>query len=150
MIIGLTGTKASGKGVVAEILKARDFEYSSLSDRVREEASERKLSGYTVKDLQNIGNELRQKFGNSVLAKRTLEKLQNRSTDEIKNKKIVVDGIRNLGEIEEFKKTNDFFLIAVDAPQKTRFERIINRGRGSDPKNWEDFLKMDERDLGAG
>ena len=56
MIVGLTGTKASGKGEVAEILKKRGFAYSSTSDRVREEAVARGLINYTIKDLQYIGN----------------------------------------------------------------------------------------------
>ena len=34
------------------------------------------------------------------------------------NKNCVIDGIRNLGEIEELRKINGFILIAVDAPQK--------------------------------
>ena len=142
MIIGLTGSKASGKGAVADILKEIGFEYSSTSDRVREEAVSCGLINYVIKDLQDIGNELRQTFGNGILAKRTLEKLQGA-------KNCVVDGIRNIGEIEELKKENAT-IIAVDAPQKTRYQRLISRGRESDPKTWEGFLEMDKRDQGIG
>ena len=145
MIIGLTGTKAGGKGVVAEILKAKGFLYSSLSDRVREEAVKRGLENCSVKELQDIGNELREKFGLGILAKRTLGLL-----GEGGNKNFVIDGIRNLGEIEELAKNKDFVLIAVDAPQKIRFERLIARKRASDPKTFQDFLIMDKRDLGEG
>ncbi len=142
MIIGLTGTKASGKGEIAEILKKRGFIYSSLSDRVREEAVFRGLNNYTIKELQDIGNELREKFGNEIWAKKTLELIKEQG------KNFVIDGIRNLGEIEEFKKQGNFFLIAVDAPQKNRFEWLIKRGRESDPKTYEEFLVMDGRDKG--
>ena len=54
MIIGLTGTKASGKGAIADILGEEGFVYSSTSDRVREEAERRGLKNYTTKDLQRI------------------------------------------------------------------------------------------------
>lgn len=142
MIIGLTGTKASGKGIVSEILKEKGFVYSSTSDRVREEAIERGNQNYTIKDLQDIGNELREGLGLGILAKKTLEKLRG-------VKDIVIDGIRNPGEIEELKKQNAV-IIAVDAPQKQRFERLIKRARFSDPKNWDDFIRMEQRDTGIG
>jgi len=141
MIIGLTGTKASGKGEVAELFKRRGFIYFSLSDRVREEAISRGLLNYTIKDLQDIGNELREKFGNSILVLRTLKMME-------KEKNYVIDGIRNLGEIKELRKEKDFFLIAVDSQPEKRFERLIIRGRNSDPKTWQEFLLMDERDRG--
>ena len=143
MRIGLTGTKASGKGAVAELLKQMDFIYSSTSDRVREEAVARGKVNYTIKDLQDIGNELREKFGNEILAIKTLELVKG-------NEKVVIDGIRNLGEIEELKRQENFILIGVDAPQEKRFERLVKRARESDPKTWEDFLVMDKRDSGLG
>ncbi len=142
MIIGLTGTKASGKGAVADILKERGFTYSSTSDRVREEAVSRGIPNYTIKELQEIGNEIREKFGEAELVKRTFAKLK----DE---KNIVIDGIRNPGEIKELKKHNAT-IIAVDAPLKTRFARLIKRARASDPKDWQGFLEMDKRDKGEG
>ena len=140
MLIGLTGSKAGGKGELSEILKQKGFLYESLSDRVREEAVRRGMEEYTVKELQNIGDELRRKFGDGIWAKKTLEKVD-------VNKNYIIDGIRNLGEIKELRKSENFILISVDAPQKVRFERILSRARISDPDNWKDFLEMDERDL---
>ncbi len=142
MLIGLTGTKASGKGILADILKEKGFIYLSLSDAVREEAVKRGIVDYTIKQLQDIGNELREKYGNGVLARKIMEKFEN-------GKNYVIDGIRNVGEIEEFRKANEkFVLIAVDAPQAVRFKRLLKRGRESDPKTWQDFLEMDKRDRG--
>lgn len=140
MIVGLTGTKAGGKGSVADILKAHGYEYSSTSDRVREEAVARGIADYTIRQLQDIGNELREKFGVAVLAKRSLEKLS--------GKNAIIDGIRNPGEIEELRKTGNFILIGVDAPLQDRFKRLIERARESDPKDWNSFLEMDKRDKG--
>ena len=141
MIIGLTGTKASGKGEVAEMIKKRGFAYFSLSDRVREEAAARGLANYNVKDLQDIGNDLRKKFGNGILAKRTLETAKG-------TENFIIDGIKNLGEIEELKKYGNFILIAVDALPFERFSRLLRRGRPSDPKTMSEFMKIDERDRG--
>jgi len=41
-------------------------------------------------------------------------------------------------------------LVSVDAPAETRFRRMFERNRGSDPKTWEDFLITDARDKGEG
>ena len=48
----------------------------------------------------------------------------------------------------ELKKHGNFFLISIDAPQKTRFERLVERGNDSDPKTWDEFLILDKRDFG--
>ena len=144
MIIGLTGTKASGKGIVAGILKERGFVYYSLSDIVREEAKRQGISNCNISQLQDIGNELREKYGNGILAKRILEKIE-------EGKNYAIDGIRNPEEVEELRKCkgHKFILIAVDAAPEIRFKRLIERKRESDPKNWQGFLEMDRRDRGT-
>ena len=60
MIIGLTGKNAAGKGEVAEYLKKKGFVYYSLSDVIREEATEKGLE-HSRENLINLGNELRKK-----------------------------------------------------------------------------------------
>ncbi len=141
MIIGLTGTIASGKDALADVLKNHDFVYFSLSDEVREEA---KLKGIelTRENLQKLGNAMRKEHGPSVFAKRVAMKI----IDTHKN--YVLNGIRIVEEIKEFKKWPDFFLISVDAPSKIRFERLLKRNRESDPKTYEAFIKVDEADRG--
>ena len=150
LVIGLTGTKAGGKGEVSEFLKQQGFIYYSLSDIVREETRRRGIENYTVKDLQDIGNDLRTKGGLGVLAKMIIEKVR-KDTEEGKDR-FIIDGIRNPGEVEELKKIEgfNFNLLAVDAPLEKRFEWINKRGRTTDMKKWEDFLKMDARDKGDG
>lgn len=143
LIIGLTGTKASGKGEVANYLKEKGFIYFSLSDIVREEAMKKGFKDYTVKQSQDIGNELRKKYGPGILASRIIKKIK-------QNKNYVIDGIRNPGEIKEFRKLKHFYLIAIDAPQEQRYRWLVARGRASDPKSWSEFLEMDKRDLGNG
>jgi len=58
MIIGLTGTMASGKDAVADILKKKGFICLSLSDEVREEAKNRQIE-LTRENLQILGDEKR-------------------------------------------------------------------------------------------
>jgi dephospho-CoA kinase len=146
LVIGLTGTKASGKGEVAEYLKAQGFQYYSLSDVVRKEAEYRGLVDAKITQLQDIGDELRKKYGLGVLARRVIEEILHDTSE-----KYLVDGIRNPGEIKELRDLTNSYIIAIDAPQEIRAERLIKkRARESDPKNLQDFLKVDERDRGIG
>jgi dephospho-CoA kinase len=140
MIIGLTGPKAAGKGIIAEILQEKGFNYISLSDIVRDEASKRGIFQYDTFQLQDIAKDLRTRYGNAVLAQRAIEKMTDND--------YVLDSIRNVSEIEELRKLPSFSLISIDAPQMQRYERLIKRARPSDPKSWDDFIRMEEIDLG--
>lgn len=143
-VIGITGTIGSGKNLVRDIIQKKFSAYPvSLSSIIRAEL-EKKKSIFNRTTLQDLGNVLRQKYGGGVLAMLAVEYLQ-RDKDLI-----IIDGIRNPGEVEYLKKKfgRDFALISVDAPPETRFERISRRASETDPKSWEEFLEMDKRDLG--
>lgn len=139
MIIGLTGTIGSGKDEVRKILEENfNFKTIKLSDVIKIFLSNK---NFDRKTLQDLGNFLRKNFGNDILVKIVTFFYQDN---------IIIDGIRNLGEIEFLRKTFEkkFLLIAVDADQKMRFERILKRGREDDPKTFEEFLEVDKRDRG--
>lgn len=140
MIIGLTGRISAGKGIIKEFLEKIGFGYYTLSNVIREEAAVRGIR-ITRKNLQDLGNEVRNNEGAGVWVKRIVEKLES-------GKNYIIDGIRNPGEVDELKKIKNFFLIAVDAPQEKRYERLRLRAKPSDPKTWEGFLEIDIRDFG--
>lgn len=145
MIIGLTGSLAAGKGVVAEYLKKKGFVYLSLSDELREYLKGRKIE-ITRENLQNHGNSLRAERGNDVLAKMVSDRIH---TQQYKN--AIVDGIRNPAEVLYLRANlKHFFLVAVDAPAEVRFNRMLARSRESDPKTLKDFARVDARDKGKG
>ena len=142
MIIGITGPIASGKSVLVEMLIEKGFVYHRLSEEVREEA---KNLGIAIerKALQDLGNAMREKYGNGYWAERLISKL-------IANKNHVVDGIRNPGEIDVLRKNNNFILVGVDAPIEKRFQWILNRNKDSDPKTLDEIKAIDSRDRGVG
>ncbi|MBS3105951.1 AAA family ATPase [Candidatus Woesearchaeota archaeon] len=140
MIIGLTGKNAAGKGELAKHIQSKGFAYFSLSDALREEATKRGL-GHSRDTLINLGNELRKKFGNGILAKRISEKIKKSA-----KKDFVIDSIRNPGEIEELRKNKGFLLIGVVTGQKIRFQRLLKRRRIGDAATFEEFRKQEDRE----
>lgn len=144
MIIGLTSFIGAGKTTVGDYLVKKGFVFYSLSDVIREEIRSRGLE-ITRDKLVEVGNELRKKYGSSVLADRIIEKI---SKELKKNKKnYVIDSIRNPAEIIALRKVKDFKLLFVDAPIEIRFKRIVERQREKDPVLFEDFKKAEEREM---
>lgn len=140
MLIGLTGRIASGKGELVEYLKKIGFEYCTISQVIREEAAKIEIP-ITRESLQDLGNLVRKYEGRNAWIKRLMKKID-------LNKDYIIDGIRNPGEVEELRKSEKFILISIDAPQEIRFERVLKRNKSSDPKVWEEFVKIDDRDYG--
>jgi dCMP deaminase len=138
MLIGLTGRNASGKGEVARYLQRKSFYYYSLSDAIRDEIRSRGEEP-TRERLIIVGNELRQRYGSNILAERVLAKIED-------DKHYVIDSIRNPAEVETFRTAKNFKLIRIEAPAETRFQRILNRQRESDPRTLEEFVALENRE----
>ena len=140
MIIGLTGRMAAGKGTVADLLKARGFQYHSLSDVIRTVARDRGLET-SRENLTRIGNELRAEGGPSVLGDRVLAWLE-------PGVDYVIDSIRNPAEVDALAAgRGDFVMVCVDAPASVRFERLTARGRTGDVQTLDEFEAQEAREL---
>lgn len=142
-LIGLTGLNASGKGTVADILKEKGYFYFSLSDAVREYATE-KGRDHSRESLIVSGNELRALSGPSVLAIKALIKIKSAGA-----RKAVIDSIRNPYEVEELRRVPGFYLIGVDAPVRIRFERAKKRGRIGFESDLNSFIEVEQKENSA-
>jgi len=145
VVIGLVGPLAAGKTSAAQFLvKNYGFNYFSLSREVRKEAERR---GITRKEitrslLQDIGDDLRKRYGADILAQKVAQKILGS-----KKRRFIVDGLRHPKEIAFLQKTfSRFYLLAVLAPLRLRFQRIVKRQRKSDPQRWQDFLRIEKRE----
>jgi len=145
LVLGLTGMPGSGKSLVVKVAKERGYNVVVMGDVVREEARKRRVDP----NPENIGKimlELRQTEGSGVIAKRCIPKIQNAN-----GRKVIVDGIRSLNEVEEFKKNFPAFsLLAVHASPETRFNRLYHRRRSDDAEDWKVFHERDVRELTVG
>src|SRR5215470_8757144 len=138
MLIGLTGRNAAGKGEVARYLQRKSFYYFSLSDVIRDEIR-RRGDEPTRERLIIVGNELRQRYGANVLAERILAKIED-------DKHYIIDSIRNPAEVSAFRAAKHFKLIRIEAPAEIRFQRIVSRHRESDPRTFEEFVELENRE----
>lgn len=143
-VVGVAGTIGSGKEIVSEkLLKRFNSYHVNLSDIIKGEI-ERKKGKLDRKALQDMGDEMRKKYGPHILALLAIEYLP-------RDKEMsVVTGIRNPAEAEYLRKKfgQNFKLIAVDAPIEVRFERVLKRQKPSDPQTFDEFVTLDERDQG--
>lgn len=132
-VIGLTGPFGSGSTTAAGILSERKgFLHVRLSQVVKDKwHEENKGTQPTRSDLQKLGNRIRVETKDpGQLAHSTLERLSQHSEPL---DKIVIDGIRNLGEIEALRKVFGlrFYLFAFECQPSERWERV--RGKEYEP-----------------
>jgi len=144
IVLGVAGMPGAGKGTVREIVQEMGYPVVVMGDEIREEAKRRNLRP-TPKNLGIIMLKLREEEGPAAIAKRCIPKME-----KVKEK-VVVEGIRSLHEVDEFKKHfPNFTLIAIHASPETRFRRLFQRKRSDDPKGWKTFMERDLRELSVG
>ena len=144
ILLGITGAFGSGKTTASSFFVERGFELITLSSFLEEELRKSHDGPITRKALQDTGNELRSKYGSGILAQKALTYIT-----EKKKEFAVIDGIRNLGEIEVLRAHPSFVLLAIVSNRKIRFERLKAAPR-RETLTWDLFTQLDYRDLGVG
>ena len=146
-IIGLTGAFGSGCTTAAKHLRdTRGFTVVRLSELIRAEWAKTNQGEPSRLDLQRLGDELRQKNHAGILVERALQEVAQKNGGD-PPAKIVIDGIRNLGEISHLRDVSGyhFTLIAVLASNDARWDRIgsnyTDNGLGLTQ-----FIEDDQRD----
>lgn len=143
-VIGIVGMPGSGKGIVDTVAKGLGLSVVVMGDVVREETAKRGLEP-TPKNIRKIMLKIRREEDSAVVARRCIPKIQESSTDVV-----VVEGVRSLDEVKEFKKNFNFTLVSVLASPKTRFWRLYKRKRTDDPVSWRVFLERNLTELEVG
>jgi dephospho-CoA kinase len=136
--LGVTGTNGSGKDGVANYLKTKEFSQYSLSDYLRRELgkSEERTPNEVRKELKELGDKLEEQEP-GFLARRAIESIDSK-------KRICITSIRRGSEVEVLRKSDDFYLIWIDAPSEDRYKRVLLRG---DKKKLEQFREEDEMEM---
>ena len=156
VIIGFTGLLGSGCTFIAEGVRdslGHRCRYYKLSSFLREHFGKTKP---LVSDLQDLGNKLRREHGRDYLTHLCLKKVsaEDRSVNaqprqetftQLKDSVIIIDGIRNDGEVEYLRNYPHFFLVSVHADTVVRWERL-SKEKKPRFKSREEFAAADERD----
>ncbi len=145
-IIAFVGLPASGKSEAASVARSMNIPVVSMGDAVREEAARRGLPP-TDENIGGTGTALRREEGMDAIAKRCVPGIRAQTS-----RVVVVDGTRNIEEVNYFKKQfgKEFRLIAILAPFELRFERVKKRARSDDMTGKEELRRRDEREKGWG
>jgi dephospho-CoA kinase len=138
--IGITGTIASGKGAVVEILKEKGFVHFSAREFILEEVTKRGLPP-TRANTFIVANDLRKTHEPSYIIEQLFHKASASGTNS------VIESIRATGELEFLRKQPDFYLIAIDADPKVRYERAVRRKSSLDLVTFEKFLEDEKNEM---
>ena len=137
----------SGKTEAVQVAKKQGIPVVRMGDMVWGEVEKQGLE-LNDENVGNIANQMRNKYGKDIWAKRTLENIKKMGDTDI----LVIDGVRNVEEIETFKKEldEDFVVVAIDVSDQVRYERAMSRDRKDDSKDLEKIKERDRRELGWG
>ena len=141
IIIGITGTLGSGKGTVVEYLVSKyGFQHYSVRNFLTQVIERRRMTA-NRDSMTEVANNSRMEHGPGFIAEE-LYKIAVSSGDNS-----VIESIRTTSEIETLKAKGVFYLFAVDAFQKTRYERITGRASATDAISFEKFQEDENREM---
>jgi dephospho-CoA kinase len=142
LIVGITGTNGAGKGTIVDFLiNKKGFKHFSAGDFITEEIIKRRLP-VNRETMILVANDLRTNFGSGYIAEQLLERAVSQGENA------VIESIRTMGEVETLRKScSKFILLAVDADQKVRYERIKMRKSAKDNVSFEEFVSIEEKEM---
>lgn len=136
IIIGLVGEMAAGKSTATEYLKEKHLAVTfRFSDMLRDILKRIHVEPERS-NLQSLSTFLRQTYGEDIMSK-----VIARDVDASNALIIITEGIRRPSDITYLREVQGFHIIAINASEKTRYERIIKRRENPDDatKTWEQF-----------
>lgn len=139
MIIGITGTLAAGKGTIVAYLESKGFKHFSVRAYLIKIINERGLP-VNRDSMVAVANELRENNSASFIA----EELYREAKEAGGN--VIIESIRTEGEINALKSKGAFYLFAIDANAKLRYDRATARASETDSVSFETFVANEERE----
>jgi dephospho-CoA kinase len=141
IVIGITGTLGAGKGTIVEYLtEKKGFLHFSVRAFLLDEIRTRGLPE-NRDSMFNLANSLRAIHGPSwVTDQLYLKAVQSGSN-------CIIESIRTPGEIISLRKSPSFYLFAVNAEPRIRYDRILERRSETDSITFDTFLENEKREM---
>lgn len=143
IIIGITGTLGAGKGTIVDYLtQQKNFAHFSVRRYLIREIERLEMPN-NRDSMTLLANRLRAENSPSFI------------TDELFKEAVaygqnaIIESIRTPGEIESLRTKGQFYLIAVNADSKTRYNRILERASETDSISYETFLANEAREMNS-
>lgn len=139
----LTGMPGSGKEEFLNVARKKGYDIVRMGDVVRELSKKNDIP-MTDSGVGTFAHNERERHHYGIWADRTLSRVEEENT--------IIDGVRNLEEVEIFKAElgEEMQIVAVHVSPETRFQRLQKRNREDAPQTWEEFKERDERELDWG
>ena len=141
-LIVVAGMPGAGKEEFLNVARDMDIPFLRMGDLVRELYPKR---GDEDRDLTlgQFANIERERHGYNIWAKRALERM----SGDI----YLIDGCRSMDEVMAYRSlSDDVNIIAIHAPPRIRYDRLVKRQRDDAPRNVEEFDARDSREMGWG
>ena len=141
IIIGITGTLGAGKGTIVEFLvNERGFAHFSVRGFITREIIERGLP-VNRDSMVLVANDLRAKHSPSYI----IDQLYAEAL--VSGNNCIIESIRTPGEVDSLREKDNFYLFAVDADGKVRYQRIKERQSETDQIDFETFKENEAREM---
>ena len=141
-LIVVAGMPGAGKEEFLNVASDMGIPFIRMGDLVRELYPKRGKEDEAL-SLGQFANIERERHGYNIWAKRALERMDG----DI----YLVDGCRSMDEINAYRSlTDDVNIVAIHAPPKIRYERLVKRHRDDAPQNIGEFAARDNREMGWG
>lgn len=139
--IGITGTLGAGKGTIVDyLIQNKGFVHYSVRSFLIEEIKRRGLE-INRDTMTLVGNDLRATHTPSYIVEQLYEQAQQ------SGKNCIIESVRTPGEVAALRGKPNFFLFAIDADPKIRYERIVIRGSETDHVSFETFIANEQREM---
>lgn len=137
-VLGLVGEMSAGKTTATDYLKTK---YKAVafrfSDMLRDVLVRLHLPENRY-NLQTLSTILRQNFSEDIMSKVLALDVEKSNHDLV-----ITEGIRRPSDTIYLKNLENFYIIAIKANERVRYERLTKRAENPDDKNktWEQFQK---------
>ncbi|MCX6823575.1 MAG: AAA family ATPase [candidate division SR1 bacterium] len=140
-VVGITGTIGAGKGTIVDYLvQKKGFQHLSVRSYLTEEI-ERRGMPVNRDSMVIVANDLRATYSPSYIAEQLYQQAK------VSGKNTIIESIRAVGEADALKNQENFYLFAIDADPKIRYERVVLRGSETDKISYEKFLSDEQREM---
>lgn len=139
----VVGYPGAGKSAAADIASDRGIPSVTMGNMVRERATEELGPDATSNEIGEWATEQREQHGDTIVAHWTADYIS-----ELSAPVVVIDGVRSLDELSQFKQAfDDVTVLHIHAPKETRLQRLRDRGRdGEDTFTMADLDARDTRE----